>query len=265
MMRHAPRKVGASEDKSPSLLSGFATFARAKAMCITASIFVRTCFYAAAMMLVALSDARAATYHYTGNLFSGHIDGYGPVAVDVELDCVGPCAAGVYIEGSGLISFTLKHGPPNHFGSSLVVSSLSPTYTSMRNFNYVRISDTGQIDSWSIQGYDPWVFGLPSYGFGGRTVHTTTSSNDHIVLCCAYGFNNEGNPGVWTDAEGNVVSNPVPYPAPVPLPPAILMFMGGLGLLGLLRLRSATGRRPGNLSRIGFCKILGIRNFGTCC
>jgi hypothetical protein len=197
-------------------------------------MFIRACFYAAAVILLAMPDVRAATYSYTGNTLYGGSSPFGHLTAVVELNCSAPCAAGIYVEGSGLTSFTLAHAG---IGSPIYsAGTSSPNYSNEGHVNYLTLSDSGQVVGWSLYAITaPGTFGG---GYQASTRYALDGSHDSSILPFAFGAQNSRAPGSWNGEP----PPPVPPVEPVPLPPAFLLFVGGLSLLGFLRSRSSATR-----------------------
>jgi hypothetical protein len=194
---------------------------------------------ALATVFMAITQAGAATYTYTG-VYSPGNDGnnyYASAAVD--LSCAGPCSSGIYTEGGTLTSFTLSIDGPSP--SNAPVFSISSS-----DLNY-------------ISSADPTLFGFPSYltlsNVGGVITITNWSvfadtTGDPALNFAIYTIGNDpinftqdyyadgsissgtlnANPGVWT-GPGITSATATPLPAALPL------FAGGLGVMGLLARR----------------------------
>jgi hypothetical protein len=214
------------------------------------SMFYRSMVFAAAGVMLAMTQAGAATYTYTGipspgdtfvipgDPSSGVAQYY--VSATVDLNCAGPCSSGTYSEGGLLTSLTLSIDGPSP--SNVTVYSLSnttPGYVGGDNpngllvNNYVTLSNMGgviSITNWSVFAD---LDNDPGLNFAIYTVGNdpTDGTQDYYADNGAEGGIASGtldaNPGVWS-GPGIAAVNATPLPAALPL------FAGGLGMIGLI-------------------------------
>ncbi len=96
----------------------------------------------------AATQASATTYVYTGNALPAPLVG-DYVTASVDLNCVGPCAAGDYIYSSGITSFSLTAYDSSNV--PLVTISTSTPGVGFVGFNdYLTLDNSGQVTNWFL-------------------------------------------------------------------------------------------------------------------
>jgi hypothetical protein len=109
----------------------------------------RTLAYAAAGVMLAITQAGATTYTYTGNESNAGDGHQYYVSATVDLNCVGPCS-GTYADGSGLTSFTLSIDNSSNV-PIYSISSSDPEYLNdSGGTNYLTLSNAGAVTNWLL-------------------------------------------------------------------------------------------------------------------
>ena len=184
------------------------------------SMIFRAIVSAFAGVLLAITQAGATTYTYTGNPDTT-LD---YMTATVDLNCTGTCS-GNYLEGSGLISFVLTVF--NSSNAQLISDSTSDAgYSNGGYQNYLSLSNTGAVNNWLL--YDNNIISTDLvYLVGPTNNYPGTFGSFGTYDYAQSGSNvldyNVGNPGMWT-------ASPT---SPTPLPAALPLFATGLGALGL--------------------------------
>jgi hypothetical protein len=204
-----------------------------------------------ATVFMAITQAGAATYTYTGIPSNGGtfvipgdpssgVNQY-YVSATVDLSCAGPCASGTYTEGGLLTSFALSiDGPTPSNTPVFSISSSDPNYIGSADPNlfgapsYLTLSNVGgaiTITNWSVfadLGPDPGF--LLNYAIYTLNDPANGTSDLYADPPISNGSGNFDNPGSWS-GPGIAATSATPLPAALPL------FAGGLGVLGLLARR----------------------------
>jgi PEP-CTERM motif len=192
----------------------------------------RSMAYGAVAVILSVVQASAVTYTYTGNPDPTRFNK--SITAIVNLNCVGPCAAGDYIEGAGLISFSLTS-----FANLILSTASTDTgYTNDGYINYLVLNGSGDVTRWLLiarnntQAGQPLLYtlgndsGPPSNCNCGTQDYAEFTNPSTVYLFVV------NNPGVWT-AE-SVSSAPVPATLP--------LFAGGLGVVGFFARRKRRNR-----------------------
>ncbi len=164
------------------------------------------------MVLFTEMQAIAATYTYSGNdLFDIYGHNHAPINASVDLNCVGPCAAGTYSVDFGITYVVLGIEYFNFY---------YPGFPGALADGYLTLDSSGLVVDWNLSIFYPGIFGAITTS--GDIFDTCAGGS-----CSGLGPPNNSNPGTWTS----------PIASPTALPTALPLFASGLGALGLLGLR----------------------------
>lgn len=194
------------------------------------------------LVVVALACAGAAqatTYNYVGNPmhynFGAHPDG-AHLEIAAELNCTAPCAQGSYVLhrdlNQGMLSLKFSvFNADNTLRYSL--STSDPTFI-WSSLSHKYLSETGAVQRWYLTGevrnaIGDYSWGAKSVGFLDQPywcgpINGCMQINDLGMPSVGNPVGmiaNYDNPGTWS----------VEAPSPVPLPPAMSLFLGGLAIL----------------------------------
>ena len=182
-----------------------------------------------ATALMAVTQAGATTYTYTGNASPGGDGHQYYVSATVDLNCVGPCS-GTYADGSGLTSFTLSIDNSSNV-PIFSISSSDPAYLNDSGAtNYLTLSNSGAVTNWLLYANlnPPNLNNLNIYTIGfDSTLNPPNPTSQDLYTFGPYEGSGtlDPNPGIWNSSSD---ASATPLPATLPL------FASGLGALGLL-------------------------------
>ena len=155
-----------------------------------------------ATALMAMTQAGATTYTYTGNASPGGDGNNYYVSLTADLNCAGSCS-GTYSEGSGLTSFTLSIDNASNNLSVFSVSNGAPGYTSDGSLNYLTLSNAGSVTSWAVIA-DNGVNTI--YTIGNDPFYGT---QDLFQYGSIQSGTLDANPGKWSPT-GDISATPLP-------------------------------------------------------
>jgi hypothetical protein len=177
-------------------------------------------------VLVAITQAGATTYTYTGN--TDQYFGTGAhITATAELNCGTSCSGGFYSDNSGLSSFSLTV----YDGNNNAMFTNSSGDGSDINFdtgqsNYLFLNDSGVVTQWFL-----WIVNIFHHGIA--TANESQCGCSRMDPRDAAGSLLEGFQMATQDDPGSWTAPTTPPPAATPLPAALPLFAAGLGALGL--------------------------------
>jgi hypothetical protein len=173
----------------------------------------------AALIIFGSAPSHATTYTYTG-LPDPNSNNY--ITAIVDLTCAGPCAAGVYNEGTGLNLFSFTLTAFDSTNAPLVsLGSLSPGYDHDGLTNSLTLDGSGAVTNWFLFAEDPPI---TLYTVGSNL----TQASPDCTACQEFAQNANG---VFVDTEGYFGTWSVST-TETPLPAALPLFASGGALLG---------------------------------
>jgi hypothetical protein len=210
-------------------------------------------------VLMAITQAGAATYTYTGIPSNGGtfvipgdpssgVNQY-YVSATVDLSCGASCSSGTYTEGGNLTSFSLSiDGPTPSSAPVFSISSSDPNYIGSADPNlfgtpsYVTLSNVGgviTITNWSVYadlGPDPlFLQNFTIYTLNDPTNGTSDLYADYPPI--SNGSGNFDMAGIWTGPGIAAVSA-------TPLPSTWTMLIAGFVGFGFLTYRGTKKSSP---------------------
>jgi len=201
--------------------AGTGDYTVAKHLGASMSWKVLLCAIAAAVLLP-ITQAKAVTYSYVGTPDGSYFNNY--LTAVVDLNCIGACAAGVYVLGAGLQSYQMTaHNSSGGALNSADSSSAATTAPGQSYVNYLTLNSSGNVTNWFLYLIKPsfdefWTIGFdPTYGTQDHAEGPVGGSNGNLLFQFVHGS--------WT---ANVAT---------PLPAALPLFATGLAGLGWLARR----------------------------
>jgi hypothetical protein len=197
--------------------------------------------YAVAGVILAVTQAGAATYTYTGNDSRGGDGHEYYVSATVDLNCAGSCS-GTYADGSGLTSFTLSIDNSSNVPIFSISSSDLAYLNDSGGTNYLTLSNAGAVTNWLLYANlssDPIFNPNPTLNPNNLLIYTIgydlTLNSPDITTQDLYTFGPyqgsgtlDPNPGTWSSSI-----------SATPLPSTWTMLIAGFVGLGFFAYRGS--------------------------
>lgn len=190
----------------------------------------RAMFYSVAGVMLAITQAGAATYTYTGNVAGNSPSDDYYVSATVDVTCPGSCLGNTFADGTGLNSFTLSIDNASN-DPIFTISSSDPGYTNDGAPDYLTLSNAGVVTNWQFildNGSDITNIAIYTIGYD-----PSDGTQDLFAFGLAQSGTNGPNPGIWS---GPGITGQV---GATPLPSAWTMLIAGFLGLGFFAYRGS--------------------------
>jgi hypothetical protein len=162
-----------------------------------------------AVILMAITQAGATTYTYTGNVFGNSPEEDYYVSATVNLICAGSCLGTTYALGANLASFTLSIDNTSNV-PVFTASSSDPAYTPDGVPDYLTLSSAGVVTNWQLYLDNGSLNTIAIYTIG----YDTSDGTEDLFAAGNYqsGTGFPPNPGIWSGPgiTGQVSATPLP-------------------------------------------------------